>query len=79
MELGLDGILYAGLGGERFLFTDQEFEEYIMPFDKQIMKACLEAGGHNILHMCKTDVNLTGTTVIKDFTALPIGASMRRE
>ena len=28
-----------------------------MPFDKQIMKACLEAGGHNILHMCKTDVN----------------------
>lgn len=57
VELGLDGILYAGLGGERFLFTDQEFEEYIMPFDKQIMKACLEAGGHNILHMCKTDVN----------------------
>ena len=40
VELGLDGILYAGLGGERFLFTDQEFEEYIMPFDKQIMKAC---------------------------------------
>ena len=57
VELGLDGILYAGLGGERFLFTDQEFEEYIMPFDKQIMNACLEAGGNNILHMCKTDVN----------------------
>lgn len=57
VELGLDGILYAGLGGERFLFTDDEFAEYIMPFDKQIMQACLEAGGSNILHMCKTDVN----------------------
>ena len=57
VELGLDGILYAGLGGERFLFTDEEFAEYIMPFDKQIMTACLEAGGYNILHMCKTDVN----------------------
>ena len=46
------------LAGERFLFTDEEeFAEYIMPFDKQIMTACLEAGGYNILHMCKTDVN----------------------
>lgn len=57
VELGLDGILYAGLGGERFLFADDEFAEYIMPLDKQIMAACQEAGGSNILHMCKTDVN----------------------
>lgn len=57
IEIGLDGMLYASLGGERFLFTDDEFAEYIAPLDQMILKAAQEAGGHNILHMCKTDVN----------------------
>ncbi|MDO5733031.1 MAG: uroporphyrinogen decarboxylase family protein [Eubacteriales bacterium] len=57
MEIGLDGILYASLGGERHYFTDEEFEEYIAPLDKLILQTAKEAGGHNILHMCKQNVN----------------------
>lgn len=68
--IGLDGILYAGLGGERFLFTDEEFEEYIMPLDRQIMSACLEAGGINILHMCKTDVNFDRYSSYRDLYSI---------
>ena len=49
-----------------------------MPFDKQIMKACLEAGGHNILHMCKTDVNFDRYKSYKAFIPLPTGACMSR-
>lgn len=57
MEIGLDGILYAGLGGERNYFTDDEFAEFIAPLDKQIMSAAKKAGSHTILHMCKNNVN----------------------
>ena len=39
IRLGVDGIYYAALGGETRFFTDEEFEQYIKPFDLQIMKA----------------------------------------
>ncbi len=57
-ELGLEGIYYAALGGEIRYFTDEEFKEYIEPFDKQILRASKEAGGVNFLHMCKDDLNM---------------------
>lgn len=57
IEIGLDGILYSSLGGERHYFTDEEFDRWIAPLDKQVMRAVKEAGGYVILHMCKTNVN----------------------
>lgn len=57
-DLGLDGIYYAALGGERHYFTDDEFGEMIEPFDKEILKASREAGGYNFLHMCKDHLNM---------------------
>lgn len=57
-ELGLDGIYYAALGGERHYFADEEFQECIEGFDKQILKASKEAGGVNVLHMCKHNLNM---------------------
>ena len=57
-ELGLDGIYYAALGGEKHYFTDEEFSEMIEPFDKEILKASKEAGCINFLHMCKNNFNM---------------------
>lgn len=57
-ELGLDGIYYAALGGERHYFTDEEFAEAMEPFDKQILQVSKEAGNVNVLHMCKNNLNM---------------------
>lgn len=58
IELGVDGVYYASLGGERRYFTDEEFERWIAPFDKQILTAVREAGGHTFLHICKDGLNM---------------------
>ncbi len=58
IELGLHGVYYAGLGAETRYYTDEEFEECIAPFDKQILQAVKEAGGYNFLHMCKDGLNM---------------------
>ena len=58
VEAGMDGVYYAALGGENRFFTDEEFAEYIEPFDKQIMAAIREAGGTVMLHICKDGLNM---------------------
>ena len=58
IRLGVDGIYYAALGGETRFFTDEEFEQYIKPFDLQIMKIIHEAGGYCFLHICKDKLNM---------------------
>lgn len=57
-ELGVDGIYYAALGGEKNYFTEEEFEEVMEPFDKQILNTAKEAGLINFLHMCKNNLNM---------------------
>jgi len=57
-EIGVDGLYYAALGGEKRYFTDAEFAEAIEPFDKQILGASREAGLVNFLHMCKDGLNM---------------------
>lgn len=52
-DAGLDGMYYAALGAEKRYFADDEFEEFIAPFDKEILGASKEAGNINFLHMCK--------------------------
>lgn len=58
MALGVDGIYYASLGGERHFFTDEEFAAYIAPVDLKIMRGIREAGGQVFLHICKEDLNM---------------------
>jgi uroporphyrinogen decarboxylase len=58
MELGLDGIYFASLGGEKHYFTDEEFEECVAPFDQMILKAAKEKNSYNFLHMCKDNLNM---------------------
>lgn len=58
VEAGMDGVYYAALGGEDRFFTDEEFAEYMEPFDKQIMSAIREAGGNVLLHICKDGLNM---------------------
>ncbi|WP_273321035.1 uroporphyrinogen decarboxylase family protein [Vallitalea guaymasensis] len=58
IEIGLDGIYYAALGGENYYFTDEEFEKYIAPLDKMILQTVKQNNGYNILHMCKDKLNL---------------------
>ncbi len=57
-KLGLDGIYYAALGGERRYYTDEEFAEAIEGFDKEILKVSKEAGNVNVLHICKDGLNM---------------------
>lgn len=57
-EVGLDAVYYAALGGERRWFTDEEFSNWIKPFDLQIMRAIKNAGGYCFLHICKSDLNM---------------------
>ena len=58
IKAGLDGVYYAALGGEKQYFTDEEFKEWIRPFDLKIMKAIKEAGGYCILHICQKNLNM---------------------
>lgn len=57
LKAGVDGIYYAALGGEKYLFTEEEFEKYVKPHDLKIMNAA--SSSHcNILHICKDRINL---------------------
>ncbi|MDD2956744.1 MAG: uroporphyrinogen decarboxylase family protein, partial [Oscillospiraceae bacterium] len=58
IELGVDGVYYASLGGERRYFTDEEFARWIAPFDQAALAAIREAGGHTFLHICKDGLNM---------------------
>jgi len=55
---GADGIYYASLGGERRMFTDAEFAEFIAPHEIRILNELSNVPCFNVLHMCKGDLNL---------------------
>lgn len=57
LDAGAQGIYYAALGGEKELFTDQEFEEFIKPNDLKILNAAEQASAFNVLHICKDNIN----------------------
>lgn len=58
IELGLDAVYYASLGGENCYFTDEEFAEFIEPLDKLILSEIKKAGGYSFLHICKDGLNM---------------------
>lgn len=56
--LGVDGIYYAALGGEHHFFTDEEFHQWIEPYDRRILETARRAGLYNFLHICKENLNM---------------------
>ena len=58
LKAGVDGIYYAALGGESYLYTDEEFAEFVKPYDLQILHAADKRPAFNILHICKDCLNL---------------------
>ncbi|MGI6079664.1 MAG: uroporphyrinogen decarboxylase family protein [Candidatus Avilachnospira sp.] len=58
LKIGVDGIYYAALGGESYLYTDEEFEEFVKPYDLKILNAAAKRPAFNILHVCKDRLNL---------------------
>ncbi len=56
VDAGADGIYTSILGAEKFFFTDEEYEKYIMPYDKAIFQAANKPGKHNVLHICKDNM-----------------------
>lgn len=58
LDAGADGIYFASLGGERRMFTDTEFAQFIAPYEIEVLKEIADAPCFNILHMCKSDLNL---------------------
>lgn len=57
-DLGVDGVYYAALGGETRWFTDEEFERWVMPFDKLILSEIRKAGCSVFLHICKDGLKM---------------------
>lgn len=58
IELGVDSVYYAALGGEVRYLTDEEFERWVKPYDHMIMGAIKEAGGYCFTHICKDGLNM---------------------
>lgn len=58
IDVGCDGIYYAGLGAEKHFYSDEEFVEAVQIYDHQILKAIRQVGGDIFLHMCKENLNM---------------------
>ena len=67
IELGIDSVYYAALGGERRFFTDEQFSEWIEPMDKQILSAIKDAGGYAFLHICKDGLDMNRYSGYSDY------------
>lgn len=59
LEAGAEGIFYAALGGERHFFQDDEFEEFVAPYEKMIYEHIKKTAKIDILHICKTNIDFT--------------------
>lgn len=58
MEAGADGIFYAVLGAERYFFEEEEFEEFVKPYEQAVYDHIRKVAPLNILHVCKTNIAL---------------------
>lgn len=56
LEAGAEGVFYAALGGEENFFTDEEFTEFVAPYEKMIYDHIKKATKFNILHICKNNI-----------------------
>lgn len=58
VEAGADGIFYAVLGAERYFFEDDEFNEFVKPYEQAVYDHIREVTPLNILHVCKSKIAL---------------------
>ena len=57
-QAGADGIYYAALGGERYRFSQEILEKYIIPLDSYVINSIHNLGLLSVLHICKDKVRL---------------------
>lgn len=65
MEAGADGIFYAVLGAERYFFEDDEFSEFVKPYEQAVYDHIREVSPLNILHVCKSNIALERYSSLK--------------
>lgn len=65
LAAGAEGIFYAALGGEKNFFSDEEFEEFVAPYEKMIYDHIKKKAGFDILHICKTNINFERYVALK--------------
>lgn len=65
LEAGADGIFYAALGGERHFFTDEEFAEFVLPYEQQVYDYIKARTRFNVLHICKSNIALSRYVTLK--------------
>jgi uroporphyrinogen decarboxylase len=58
LDAGAHGVYYAALGGEQYRFTEEEFLDWIKPYDLRVLQAIEGRGELNVLHICKDQVRL---------------------
>lgn len=58
IEAGADGIYYAALGAEKDLFTAEEYERYVKPWEQMVFKAAEKGRKYNALHICKHGLDI---------------------
>ena len=58
MEAGTDGIFYAILGAERYFFENEEFEEFVKPYEQAVYDYIRKRTPLNVLHVCKSNIAL---------------------
>lgn len=64
LEAGAEGIFYAALGGERNFFTDEEFAEFVAPYEKMVYEHIKRTAKIDILHICKTNIDFNRYTAL---------------
>ena len=59
LKAGVGGIYYACLGGEKDLFTKEEYETRIRPYERRVLEAAAKAPCFNTLHICKSGLDIS--------------------
>lgn len=59
VEAGAWGVYYSSIGGEKFRFDAQTFEQHVKPFELRVLNELKRAEIPTILHVCKPDTRLS--------------------
>ncbi len=65
LEAGAEGIFYAALGGEKRYFTDEEYEEFVLPYEMKIYSHIKKTADFDVLHICKSGIDFNRYVKLK--------------
>lgn len=65
LEAGAEGIFYAALGGEKRYFTDEEYGEFVLPYEQRLYDYIKSKTDFNVLHICKSGIDFNRYTTLK--------------